>query len=376
MKPKEPAHILEEAFAWATTEPGQFGVKDPKIRDRIEYVATCISNRAGVRLLLSCMLAKLHRPEVDPRNPYTEIGGDKSFSGRHYDEAYITGFINKHHLPCNSTTAFLTPALRNMDVPLNSKVTIIGRPPQVYSDTLRILQDVAQARVSASDVMTDTIRFLLALRDERQSRLTTLAKGIARTKGALPLSSEAIVHLIEQHLACKHSSRLPVLVIAAAYTAARNKLGERVLPLRPHTAADEQTGALGDVEICLADDDNVVTIYEMKTKRIITEDIDRAIQKLDQTRETVDNYIFVTTDSIDDEIREYAANLYEITGGVEFVMLDCIGFLRHFLHLFHRIRTEFLDAYQSLVLTEPESAVNQPLKEAFLSLRQAAIAEE
>ena len=34
--------------------------------------------------------------------------------------------------------------------------------------------------------------------------------------------------------------------------------------LRPHNAADEQTGALGDIEICLIDDD-VVTIYEMKT---------------------------------------------------------------------------------------------------------------
>ena len=58
------------------------------------------------------------------------------------------------------------------------------------------------------------------------------------------------------------------------------------------------------------------------------------------------------------------------------VVLDCIGFLRHFLHLFHRIRIEFLDAYQAPVLDEPESAVNQPLKEAFLSLHQATIAAE
>ena len=33
---------------------------------------------------------------------------------------------------------------------------------------------------------------------------------------------------------------------------------------------------------------------------------------------------------------------------------------------------QYLDAYQELVLAEPESAVNQPLKEAFLALRQAA----
>jgi hypothetical protein len=53
-------------------------------------------------------------------------------------------------------------------------------------------------------------------------------------------------------------------------------------------------------------------------------------------------------------------------------VLDCISFLRHFLHLFHRLRMDFLETYQQLVLDEPASAVNQSLKEAFLALRQAA----
>jgi len=46
--------------------------------------------------------------------------------------------------------------------------------------------------------------------------------------------------------------------------------------------------------------------------------------------------------------------------------------LRHFLHFFHRIRIKYLNAYQELVLAEPESAVRYELKEAFLALRQAA----
>jgi len=75
-------------------------------------------------------------------------------------------------------------------------------------------------------------------------------------------------------------------------------------------------------------------------------------------------------------VAEYAAGMYEQTFGTEIVILDCIGFLRHFLHLFHRHRTRFLDAYEELLLNEPASAVNQPLKEAFLSLRQAAESDE
>jgi hypothetical protein len=41
-------------------------------------------------------------------------------------------------------------------------------------------------------------------------------------------------------------------------------------------------------------------------------------------------------------------------------------------NLFHRLRMDFLETYQQLILTEPESAISQPLKEAFLALRQVA----
>ena len=57
-------------------------------------------------------------------------------------------------------------------------------------------------------------------------------------------------------------------------------------------------------------------------------------------------------------------------------IVDCVGFLRHFIHFFHRLRIKFLDAYQTLLLSEPDSAVRQPLKEAFLSLRQSAESDE
>jgi hypothetical protein len=84
-----------------------------------------------------------------------------------------------------------------------------------------------------------------------------------------------------------------------------------------------------------------------------------------------EHVIVVTTDPIDPAVAEYAAGRYQHTG-IEFAILDCVGFLRHFLHLFHRHRAAFLDAYQALVLAEPDSAVGFELKQAFLVLRQAA----
>jgi hypothetical protein len=110
----------------------------------------------------------------------------------------------------------------------------------------------------------------------------------------------------------------------------------------------------------------------MKTRRVSQNDIDQAIQKLRATGKRVDNYIFITTEPINELVNEYAKSIYKETGGIEVAILDCVGFIRHFLHLFHRLRTIFLDTYQQLVLDEPDSAVDQPLKVAFLALRQAA----
>ena len=371
----KPAEILEQALARATANRSKPLLRDKKVLGRVDFVCRYLRNRAPTRLLMACLLAKLDRPSVDPRKPYTEIGDSDAFSGRHYDEGYITHFINEHRLPCNPTTAFLTPALRNIDRPLTKNVELVGRPRELYTNTLELLDDVHNKRISAKDLLAEIIRVLLIMRNEKDARMATLLAGLKRANDEPPLSSEAIVNLLEQHLNCKNSSRLPVLVVAAVYRAAERKIGERALSLKSHNAADEQTGALGDIEICLVNDDQIVTVYEMKKKRVTIDDIDLALNKIAAAKTRIHNYLVVTTESIDVPVRDYAREAYERTGGTEVAVLDCLGFLRFFMHLFHRLRIAYLDAYQELVLSEPESAVSQPLKEAFLALRQAAEAD-
>ena len=367
-----PPGILSIAFQRASEGLDQSLIDDVGIANSIEYICRNVQNRAGTRLLMASLLAKIHRPEVDIRKPYTEIGDDDTYSGRTYDESYVSTFINQHDLPCNSTTAFLTPAFRNRNIVLTPDVNLVGRPPKLYQTVLQLLNHVYMGRVSPDDLLAETVRHLLIVRNEGQQQITSLRADLKTSEESVPLSSEAIVSLIQQHLASPRSSRLPVLVVAAAYQCASDHLRERVLPLESHTSADEQTGALGDVQITLIGDDAVATAYEMKTRRVTQEDINRALQKLGTSGLRIDNYIFITTDEIDQRVQEYAKGIYDETGGIEVVILDCIGFLRHFLHLFHRIRTNYLEAYQNLVLDEPHSAVSQPLKVAFLALRRAA----
>ena len=206
----------------------------------------------------------------------------------------------------------------------------------LYRKASKLLEDVAEGRIGADLVLVEVVRLLLIMRDENQLRMASLLEAMKRNDDALPLSSEAIVTLLEQHLACKNSSRLPVLIVAAAYEAAGARFGEAHRPLLSHNAADLQTGSLGDVEICLVGDESVVTSYEMKMRRVTIEDIDAAAAKIACAERLIKNYIFITTDIIEPVVMEYAATFYEKTGGTEIVVLDCIGFIRHFLHLFHR----------------------------------------
>ena len=111
-------------------------------------------------------------------------------------------------------------------------------------------------------------------------------------------------------------------------------------------------------------------LWDEKQSGIKT-DVEKSIEKIGKQDSHIDNYIFITTESIDREVNDYAKSLYRETG-TEIVILDCIGFLRHFLHFFHRRRIQFLDNYQELVLKEPTSSVSQALKDAFLALRVAA----
>jgi len=365
------AKLLEEFYKDVRSKTDKIIIPDDEIRSKIEFICRCITNKAPIRFLMACLLGKLDDPKVDIRKPYTEIGGKGTYSGRAYDEQYIEPFVIKNKLPTNSTTAFLTPAFRNIDRTLTTDLVLVGRPRQVYTNVLELFDLVHRRKFSPENILKEIIRFLLIIKNENETRMQQLLRELSHAEDTLPLSSEQIVTLLQQHISSKNSSRLPVLMVAAAYLSVKDRIGETALPLQSHTAADRQTGSIGDVEVTLINDDKIITCYEMKDKRVTIIDIENAIKKISTLKYRVDNYIFITTDVIEDEVNQYAKNVYDKTG-VEIAVLDCIGFVRHFLIFFHRYRTSFLDIYQSLVLAESDSSVSQTLKEAFLILRKAA----
>jgi len=369
----DPLEILEKLYRRANKKLTVRFVAEA-VKDKLEFICRCNSNKAPIRFLLSCLLAKIHNPGIDVRKPYTEIEGNDTYSGRYYDERFVELFVHKYKLPCNPTTAYLTPTFRNLDRLLTTELVLVGRPREVYVNTLEILDIVFKQKEKDENLLTEIIRLLLIIKAEDELRMQQLIADLKQTEDILPLASEEIVMLLTQHLNCKGTSRLPVLIIASAYQTVKEQIGEENKVLEAHNAADKQTGSIGDVEITLANEEQIITCYEMKDRRVSKTDIDVALQKLSKSKYKIDNYIFITTEVIEIEVVEYAKSFYEKTG-IEFAILNCIGFIRHFLHFFHRQRNSFLNIYQSMVLAEPTSSVSQPLKEAFLVLRRAAEAD-
>lgn len=282
-------NILESVYNAVAKDINTPIIDDEVILGKVDVICRNLQNRACSRFLLACLLAKIQNPKIDIRKPYTEIRDKDSYSGRTIDEAYISPFVFKHDLPCNPTTAFLTPAFRNRNIVLTPDLNMVGRPPEIYKNTLELLSKIESKKIKSKDLLSEVIRTLLVIRKERLERMNSMLESLRIKGDRALLSVEAITNLIEQHIKSPNSSRLPVLMVTAAYKTVENNLGEKVLPLYAHNAADKQTGALGDLQIALIDDDKIVTCYEMKTKKVIQGDIDVALQKIGTASLRIDN---------------------------------------------------------------------------------------
>ncbi len=362
--------ILENIVETVSQNRNERLVDDDALGAKVEAICRCERNRAPVRFLIAGLLAKIKDPSVDLHKPYITLG-DHSFRGRSIDEDVVGPFLHSYQLPCNHTTAFLTPAFRTIEAPLTKEQFNKCRPKDVYFEMCDVIECVEADSDIAFNTLSEMIRMLFVIKNETEQRMTQLKQALSEDKSSLQLSSEEVTKLLIQHLSCRGSSRLPVLIITAAYEAVADLTRERTKPLFAHNAADSQTGALGDVEIVLQDEDRVVTCYEMKKKKVTIEDVKICVDKIVNSEKKIDNYILITTQPIEEEVVNYAATFYNEIG-IEFVVLDCIGFIKHYLHFFHRYRILFINKYQELVLNEPDSSVSQPLKEAFLTLRRVA----
>ena len=151
-----------------------------------------------------------------------------------------------------------------------------------------------------------------------------------------------ITKLFEKHFFYKYkdskgASRLPVLALYSVYFVLIKELnrydGKRLKELEAHSAADAQTGAIGDIEI-INQDGSAFEAVEVKHDLVVTKAmVDSAKQKIRGSQ--VDRYYILTTHSQhepSEEVLQEVENVKKLLG-CQMIVNGVVPTLKYYLRL-------------------------------------------
>ena len=136
----------------------------------------------------------------------------------------------------------------------------------------------------------------------------------------------------------KGTSRLPVLALYAIYSVLLRELnrfaGKELRPLESHSAADSQTGAIGDIEVIDSSTNNIFEAVEVKHGIKISKTIiDIAKQKI--SGHQVDRYYILTTHAQHEPTPDIEQGIEDIKRllGCQLIVNGVIPTIRYYLRL-------------------------------------------
>ena len=337
---------LARAYALAQQgAPADIGAETKKSLDVI--IAHCEKNRGVLSTFLTLTLKKTMAPKQDIRKHQTGMRG--GFSARGLDARFVTPFLRAENFPYMASGAgALTRSLEQASpYDLNYPGQI---RPHVVRDAFLNCVDHVQRGVCRADVaMQYLLRGLIAHRDRAQNLKLIKPKNrcIADVVGAL-----------SRHFASAGAggSRLPVLALYAAYRHMVTEVGKyrgcRLCDLQPHTAADQRSGFLGDIQIN-GEDNKPFEVVEVKhgiklTPQLVAECYD----KFKAVPGVRIYYLLSTNEAIDEftEISEITLRIHR-DHGCQLIVNGIQSTLRYYLRMISNT-DNFLDDYVELVERE------------------------
>lgn len=163
-------------------------------------------------------------------------------------------------------------------------------------------------------------------------------------------------HFGHKYKDSKGASRLPVLVLYAIYSVLVKELaryqGTSLKPLEAHSAADSQTGALGDIEV-IRSDGTVFEALEIKHGLPVTEGIVESVKKKIRG-DRVDRYYILTTYAShepDERVRSEVEVIKSLLG-CQLIVNGVIPSIKYYLRLLSNPGDALLE-YAMLLGTDP-----------------------
>lgn len=309
-----------------------------------EIIKYSESAKGVLTVFITSLVYKTFHPEQDIRNHQEGIAD--GYSGRTFDNRYITPFLKQCKFPAMAESGWLTRSLEQK-FPYNLDYAGAISPPNLKVAFLTLLDNV-QRNADCLAYLGYVFQGLVIKRNQQQ---IDLAKPAA-------LAINSILDLLDKHFNATYTadgaSRLPVLAIYAIYqcllTESKRFAGKTLLPIESHTSADVRSGRIGDIE--LKDEQNR-SFEAVEVKHGITISLQLVLDSYSKFQTTAVNRYYILSTAPYPKEEEWAAIQVEIqriknVHGCQLIVNGIMPTLKYYLRLLDNT-FEFIDCYVNLL---------------------------
>lgn len=314
----------------------------------LEPIVNASEKSKGVyTVFLTSIVYKCLYPEQDIRRHQSSIEG--GYSGRTFDNKYITPFLKQQDFPSMAESGWLTRSLEQK-MPYDKDYPGAIKPKKLKESFLEGIDFIQTAPADqVKKLLTHTLAALIV---QRRSKVLTLAK-------PTNLSIEQIIDLLHshftQHYPTSGAARLPVLAIYAVYELLTEQIarfnGKQLLPIERHTSSDMQSGRVGDIDVVNSADEKPFEGVEVKFEIPITATLLTTIRNKILTHTLDRYYVLSTNTTIEDEEREKIkkiVNEVKDLNGCQLIVNGIYDSLKYYLRLLEKPEL-FIEKYVALL---------------------------
>lgn len=287
----------------------------------------------GFTNIVTCLAIKAALPDVDIRyhqvQIQTQTNRPAGFNFRGISEKVIYPWLNDNNFE-GAKSGWQT---RTFERPKPYMLTYDENIGDIKEAFLRTFDFIEERKESAREALACLLHYQMILRESKEIKLS-----VPRTNDIQLIVNLFKDHFFYKYKASKGASRLPVLALYSVYSVLIDQLdrynGMKLKPLEAHSAADVQTGAVGDIEIVRESSNEVFEAIEVKHDIVISNIIigDAAKKIMDKS---VDRYYILTTHQNcepDEELNKLISKI-KATYNCQLISNGVIPSLKYYLRL-------------------------------------------
>ena len=252
--------------------------------------------------IVTCLAIKSAMPNADMRYHQTQIqtGTDRpaGVNFRGISETVVYPWLSRNRFE-GARSGWQT---RTLERPKPYTLDYDENIAHVKTEFLAVFDEIEEGGQSAAEALRYLTYKQVVRREEVRITLS-----IPKTQDIVRIVELFRGHFFKSYKGAKGASRLPVLALHAIYGVMAPQLrryeGTTVQPLKEHSAADSQTGSIGDIEVRRDKSGEVFEAVEVKHSLPITEAVATDVQRKVMDKMVARYYILTTHQNCEPEDR-------------------------------------------------------------------------